>query len=52
MKFTFEELADLICEFTKDGARPDRRDVVHWFKWLEKKCGVKKSHIQIFGRKS
>jgi len=50
-KFTFEELADLICEFTKDGARPDRRDVVRWFQWLEKKHDIKTSHIQIFGRR-
>jgi hypothetical protein len=43
--FSLQELADFICEFTQDGKNPRGRDVVDWFQWFERKCGVKKSFI-------
>jgi hypothetical protein len=44
-RFNLEELADLICEFTQDGKRKKNRDVIQWFRWLERKAGIKKSFI-------
>lgn len=43
--FTLENLADLICEYTKDGAGTRDRDVVKWFRWFERKCGIEESYI-------
>lgn len=45
MKFTLENLADLICEYTQDGKRKTNRDVVKWFRWLERKYGISPSYI-------
>jgi hypothetical protein len=49
MKFTLENMADLICEYIHDGKRKTGRDVVKWFRWLEKKCGRKESYIYTRG---
>jgi len=43
--FSLEDIADFICEFTQDGKNPQGRDVVKWFRWFERKCGVRKSYI-------
>jgi hypothetical protein len=50
-KFTLEELANFICEFTRDGERYAKRDVIDWFMWFEAKCGLKESNIRFRGRK-
>lgn len=50
-KFTLEQLADFICEYTKDGKRTKKRDVLDWWKWFEKKCGVTTPYIRKFGGK-
>jgi len=44
-RFSLEELADFICEFTQDGENPHCRDVTDWFQWFERKCGVRNSYI-------
>jgi len=44
-KFTLEQLADFICEYIEDGKRTRDCDVVTWFRWFEKKCGLKESYI-------
>lgn len=44
-RFSLEQLADLVCEFTQDGKNPRGRDVVDWFRWLERKCRVRESYI-------
>lgn len=50
-RFTLTELSDFICEFTKDGERRQHRDVLDWFRWFERKCGLKRSLIRSFGRR-
>jgi len=44
-RFTLEELADYICQYIEDGKRTRNCDVVAWFRWFEKKCGLKRSYI-------
>lgn len=44
-RFSLSQIADFICEFTQDGERTENRDVVQWFDWFERRCGVRKSHI-------
>ena len=45
-RFTIENLADLVAEYTQDGKRKRDRDVLDWFRWLERKFGIKESLIQ------
>lgn len=45
-KFTLEEIADFICEYTQDGKRTEKRDVLDWFGRFERKCGRKESLIR------
>ena len=45
-KFTIEELADFVCEYIRDGKRTSKRDVLDWFRWFERKCGLETSLIQ------
>ena len=47
-KFKLSEIADSICQFTKDGKRKKNRDVVTWFRWLEKYCGNDESFIFVY----
>jgi hypothetical protein len=47
-RFSLEELSNFICEFTEDGRLTERRDVLDWWRWFEKKCGVRKPHIRKF----
>lgn len=49
-RFSLSELADLICQYIRDGERTEKRDVLDWWRWLEKKCGVTEPHIKRFGK--
>jgi hypothetical protein len=37
VKLTLEAVEDLVCEFIEDGERKEKRDVIDWLEWMQKK---------------
>lgn len=51
LRFSLEEIANLVAEFTEDGKKKHSRDAVDWFRWLERKLGLGPSRIFRFKRR-
>jgi hypothetical protein len=45
IRFTLQEISDAVCQFTDDGKKTTERDVLDWYHWLERRCGLRTSLI-------